>query len=78
MLFDFDDGLRTKLRGDSAWATRELLDDAPTPFDRWVDHIQAEEQDPENVAVALALTRMAAAAEVSAAENRQVILSEGF
>lgn len=78
LLFDFDNGLRTKLRGDSEWAQRELLDDAPTPFDRWVHHIQQGEQDPENVAVALALTRLAAAAEVSAAENRHVLLREGF
>ena len=78
LLFDFDNGLRIKLRGENEWTTRELLDDAPTPFDRWVSHIHQGEQDPENVAVALALTRMAAAAEVSAAEKRQVMLSEGF
>lgn len=78
LLFDFDNGLRTKLRGDSEWTNRELLDDAPTPFDRWVDHIHAGDQDTRNVAVALALTRMAASAEVSAAENRRVLMSEGY
>ena len=38
--------------------------------------IQHGEQDPENVAVALDLTRMAAAAEVSATEQRTVQISE--
>lgn len=78
LLFDFDNGLRTKLRGDEGWTTRQLLDEPDTPFDRWVNHIHQGEQDPENVGVGLALTRMAAAAEVSAAEKRQVMLSEGF
>lgn len=78
LLFDFDNGLRTRVRGDSDWTSRELLDEPDTPFDRWVKHIHRGEQDPENVAVALALTQMAAAAEVSAAEKRQVMLSEGY
>ena len=72
LLFDFDDGLRTKRRGENVWTTREVPADGVTPFDRWVDHIQRGEQDPENVAEALALTKMAAAAERSAAERRTV------
>lgn len=78
LLFDFDNGLRAKLRGEDQWSNRELLDDATNPYDRWVEHIQAGEADSENVAVALPLTRMAAAAEASAAENRTVMLSEGY
>lgn len=78
LVYDFDIGLRVKLRGGDGWTLRDLVDDAPTPYDRWVECIQRGEQDPENVAVGLALTRLAAAAEVSAAENRQVKLSEGF
>ena len=70
--FDFDDALRTKRRGENVWTTREVPADGVTPFDRWVDHIQRGEQDPENVAEALALTKMAAAAERSAAERRTV------
>lgn len=72
LLYDFDDGLRTKLRSESLWTSRELPADGVTPFDRWVEHIRRGEQDPENVAEALALTRMAAAAEISAAEGRTV------
>ena len=72
LLFDFDDGLRTKRRGENVWTTREVPADGVTPFDRWVDHIPRGEQDPENVAEALALTKMAAAAERSAAERRTV------
>lgn len=77
LLFDFDNELRVKLRGESAWSTRDLMDDLPTPFDRWVAYIHRGEPDPENVDVALALTRLAAAAEVSAAERRSVNLNEG-
>lgn len=72
LLFDFDDGLRTKRRGENVWTSRDIPADGVTPFDRWVDHIQRGEQDPENVAEALALTKMAAAAERSAAERRTV------
>jgi predicted dehydrogenase len=74
LLFDFEEGLRTKLRGDTGWTVRELPANGVTPFDRWVDHIQRGEQDPENVAEALALTRVAAAAEISAAERRTVAI----
>lgn len=77
LLYDFDNGLRTRSRGDADWTTRDLADNPPTPFDRWVNAIHRDEPDPENVAVALALTRMAAAAEVSAAEGRPVSLNEG-
>lgn len=78
LLFDFDNGLRVKTRGESKWTTRDLPGDLPTPFDRWVEYIHRGEADPENVSMALALTKLAAAAEVSAAENRSVKLSEGF
>lgn len=77
LLYDFDDGLRTRLRGEKFWTTRELPAGQLTPFDRWVDHIQRGETDPDNVAAALILTRLAAAAEVSAAEHRPVHLNEG-
>lgn len=77
LLFDFDHGLRSKKRGDADWENRDLVDDLPTPFDRWVQCIHRGEQDPENVEAALALTKLAAAAEVSAAENRTVALQEG-
>jgi predicted dehydrogenase len=60
LLFDFDEGLRTKLRGESDWTIRDLPADGVTPFDRWVDRIQRGEQDLENVAEALALTRIRA------------------
>lgn len=77
LLFDFDHGVRTKVRGESEWVQHELPADLPTPFDRWVTRIQNGEQDAVNVAVGLDLTRMAAAAEVSAAERRPVALNEG-
>lgn len=72
LLFDFDNGLRTKLRGDVAWTNRDIPANGVTPFDRWVSHIQRGEQDRENVAEALALTKLASAAEQSAAEGRTV------
>lgn len=77
LLYDVDNGLRTKRRGESEWTTRELVAAEVTPFDRWVDHMQRAAHDEEYVAVGIALTRMAAAAEVSAAEHRAVRLEEG-
>lgn len=78
LVFDFDEGVRIKVRGDKAWTTVEQPDAQPTPFDRWVNHILDGTPDPENVSVALDLTRMAAAAEVSAAESRTVRIDEGY
>lgn len=77
LLFDFDGGLRTRRRGDDGWTARSLPEDGPTPFDRWVNHIHSGEADTDNVNDALALTRLAAAAEISAAERRIVRLDEG-
>lgn len=74
LLYDPDNGVRTKTRGGEGWVTHALPADGVTPFDRWVNHILAGTTDPQNVAVALALTRMAAAAEISAAEGRTVKL----
>lgn len=78
LFYDFDNGLQVKSRGRKEWRRRDLVDDLSTPFDRWVGFIHRGQQDPENVKVALALTRLAAAAEVSAAENRRVKISEGY
>ena len=77
LLFDFDNGVRIKLRGDSNWSSIEIPADNLTPFDRWVKTIQENGSDSANVEEAIALTRLAAAAEVSAAENRIVKLEEG-
>ena len=55
----------------------EIPADNLTPFDRWVKTIQENGSDSANVEEAIALTRLAAAAEVSAAENRIVKLDEG-
>ena len=74
LMYDPDGGVRTRSRGDVDWKEREQPAEGVTPFDRWVDHIQRGAQDPENVAEALALTRMADAAERSAAEGRTVSL----
>ena len=74
LMYDPDGGVRTRLRGDADWTVRDLPAEGVTPFDRWVNHIQRGEQDPENVDEAIALTRMAAAAERSAAEGRTVPL----
>lgn len=72
LLFTFEEGLRTRVRGDAEWRQREIPADQPIPFDRWVNHIRRGEPDSENVDVALALTRLAEAAELSAREGRAV------
>lgn len=77
LLFDFDNGLTTKRRGEE-WKPRDLLADSDSPFDRWVEMIHRNLPDTANNKEALALTRLAAAAEVSAAENRIVRLDEGY
>lgn len=72
LLFEFDNGLRTRTRLQSVWQNHDIPEDAPKPFDRWVNAALKGEPDDENVEVALALTELAAAAERSASEGRTV------
>lgn len=76
LLFDFDHGLRTRTRLQSVWESHDIPEDSPKPFDRWVNAVFKREFDDENVAAALALTELAAAAERSAAERRPVRVRE--
>lgn len=58
------------------WTVASLPPDLPSPFDRWVAHVQAGTTDPENIAIATDLSALAEAANRSAAESRPIRLSE--
>ena len=70
--------LRTKLGGlaDAGWQEQPLPAKRESAFEQWVGHIQNGTTADENVALALELTRLMEAANVSARERRAVKLEE--
>jgi predicted dehydrogenase len=71
--------LKTGKRNEAAakaWTPQPLPDHAPTAFRQWVDHIQNGTEATENIALALDLTRLMEAANLSAAQRRPVRLDE--
>jgi 1,5-anhydro-D-fructose reductase (1,5-anhydro-D-mannitol-forming) len=64
---------------DDAWTELPLPDRAPGPFDQWVDHIEQGTTATENIALAVDLTTLMAAANRSArtGETIQVTTSIG-
>jgi predicted dehydrogenase len=66
---------RANRREPSAWEpVADVPADAPSPFDQWVDQVERGEVNPDNLALALDLTRLAEASGVSAASGRVVRL----
>lgn len=55
-----------------AWAAQELDPAAPAPFALWVDAIEGRADSAANVAAAVDLTRLVAAANASASDHRAV------
>ncbi len=76
LMYDPEEGLRLRRAGASSWETLEIPLDGPSPFSRWVERAMRGEPDASNVRAALALSDLAEAAGVSAAENRVVPLEE--
>lgn len=71
--------LRTSKLGEEAsksWSVKELSDNLPTAIGQWVGHIRNGTVASENIAIALDLTRLMEASNLSAAGNRAVKLDE--
>jgi predicted dehydrogenase len=51
--------------------------DLPSPFDQWVERVQRGEPNPENLNLALDLTRLAEASGIAVAEGRAIPLKPG-
>lgn len=62
---------------DGGWADVALPDPEPSPFERFVAHVRDGTRDPANVAMAVDLTRLMAAAYKSAHTGTTVALEEG-
>jgi predicted dehydrogenase len=56
------------------WSERPVPEDAPSPFEQWIGHIVDGTDATENVALALDLTTLVAAANRSAATGTAVAL----
>jgi 1,5-anhydro-D-fructose reductase (1,5-anhydro-D-mannitol-forming) len=58
------------------WTEPPLLDKVPSAFDQWVGHILNNTTASENIQLAVDLTRLTEASNLSAAQSRSVPLSE--
>ncbi|MBC8079969.1 MAG: Gfo/Idh/MocA family oxidoreductase [Gorillibacterium sp.] len=61
---------------ENGWQMVELEENRTSAFDQWVEHIQTGSEAVENINLAVALTRLMEAANLSAAEQRVVRLDE--
>jgi predicted dehydrogenase len=71
--------LKTGGRGEEAakeWTVEPLPNNAPSAFQQWVSHIQNCTEATENIALAVDLTRLMEASNLSAAQKRTVKLDE--
>jgi len=71
--------LRTTKRGEEAakqWSEVALPDNRPSAFRQWVSHIQNNTTADENIRLAVDLTRLMEASNLSAREKRSVRLDE--
>jgi 1,5-anhydro-D-fructose reductase (1,5-anhydro-D-mannitol-forming) len=71
LYYSSEGGLR--LLRDKAWETLPVPEDRPDAFDQWVGHIRSGTRADDNVARALDLTRLVAAANESAAGRRIIV-----
>ena len=58
------------------WVTIEMPARRTAAFDQWVEHIQNDTIAEENIGLAIDLTKLMEAANLSEAQKRQVKLSE--
>ncbi|MCL6457185.1 MAG: Gfo/Idh/MocA family oxidoreductase [Gorillibacterium sp.] len=61
---------------DDGWQMVELHDKRQSAFDQWIEHIQTGSEAEENIGIALALTQLMEAANLSVAEQRVVRVDE--
>ena len=72
LLYGPEAGIRLRRAGSAGWESLETPPDEPSPFRRWVDLASRGETDEENVRVALNLSALAEAANLSATGDRPV------
>lgn len=77
LLYGFPEG-RMLLRSGSeeSWRTVEIPGNRPTAFDQWVAHVEQGTEAADNVEMAIDLTRLMEAANLSATGKRSVKLDE--
>jgi predicted dehydrogenase len=66
---------RADRRERSEWEAVPVPEDLPSPFIQWVEHVEAQQRNDENLKLALELTRLAEAANRSAESGSVVRLS---
>ncbi|UVI32260.1 Gfo/Idh/MocA family protein [Paenibacillus spongiae] len=79
LLFGFPDAtmkVRSSKLESNEWVTYELPANRQSAFDQWVGHILSGTNADENIELAVDLTKLMEAANISAAEKRDVRISE--
>ncbi|MFD1677171.1 Gfo/Idh/MocA family protein [Alicyclobacillus fodiniaquatilis] len=82
LLYGFPDDkllLRTTKQGEEAakeWKVQEQPPQAPSAYEQWVDHIKNNTTADENIALALDLTRLMEASNLSVQQNQAVRLED--
>ncbi len=77
LLFGFsDDKLNVRSNRGGGWKQIELPREDPMAFDQWVDHILNGTEATDNVEIAVDLTRLMEAANLSAKSGRSVLIGE--
>lgn len=68
--------VRSNKNGDNEWVVNETPEDRQTAFHQWVEHIRNGTTADENIGLALDLTRLMEASNLSARGNRPVRIDE--
>jgi len=77
LLFGFsDDKLHVRSIRDNEWKQIELPQQDPMAFDQWVDHILNGTEATDNIEIAVDLTRLMEASNLSARSGRAVSINE--
>lgn len=67
--------LRSGRNGTEGWVAQDIPSNVPGAFHQWVGHIQNGTTADENIALALDLTKLMEASNLSAASGRSVDLA---
>lgn len=77
LLYGFTDNkLNVRSNRDGGWRQIELPQEDPMAFDQWVDHILNGTEATDNIEIAVDLTRLMEAANLSAKSGRSISISE--
>ncbi|MFC5531583.1 Gfo/Idh/MocA family protein [Cohnella yongneupensis] len=77
LLYGFSDGkLHVRSNRDGGWSQIELPSEDPSALDQWVQHVQNDTEATDNIEIAVDLTRLMEASNLSNRSGRAIEISE--